>query len=175
MGLVEGADTTSKTYAVRSQRLMVAMGLGVAFLVTLSQILQPDYTTHQRAHPADYLWVVVPGALIVLGVVVRALRSRLESSPSGLRIVRTTSSDALMWDHIRRFEVRPTPNRGGQRVLARLDDERVVAVATVPWPVRGRRLAAERLAAALEADRRHWTPPVGRPAPGPPAADRQLR
>jgi hypothetical protein len=82
------------------------------------------------------------------------MRARIDVSPAGLRVVRTTSSDEMAWDDLRRFEVRPTPNGWGWRVLARRCDEDLVAVATVPGRTGKARHEAESLAATLEAEHR---------------------
>jgi len=134
-------------------------GIIVAFAVSFQQITQPDYNTHRRATPSEWLWVVVP-ALAMLGCGAwRVWRSRVEAGPDGLRIVRAVETEEVPWDRLARLEVRPTTNRAGTVVSARLVDKRLVKLGTVPGRKPKHRARAEAFVAALEADRAHFCDP----------------
>ncbi len=148
-----------RSHRVPSLRLWMIGGIVVAFAVSFQQITQPDYNTHRRATPGEWLWVVVP-ALAMLGYGAwRVWRSRVEARPGGLRIVRAVETEEVPWDRLARLELRPTPNRAGTVVSARLVDQRVVKLGTVPGRKPKHRARAEAFVAALEADRAHFCDP----------------
>ncbi len=147
------SDPGVTTHRIRSARIGTVLALVGVFLATFSLLFDPVYTVHQTSPVSDDAWVVVPAVLLLLALAWRAMRARIELSQTGMRIVRATTSDEVEWADLRRFEVRPTPNRWGWRVLARRGDDDLVAVATVPGRAHKARHEAETLAAALEADR----------------------
>jgi|GEM_PF-3660065 len=142
-------------YRSRGRRLLVAGSVVLAFLVTLGLTQEPDPVTHTRSHPSEYLWLVVPFALLTLVLAARALRTRMVTTDNGLQLYRVTSHDFVPWERVAGFEVHPTPTGRMAAVVARLDDERVLRVGT--YLVRGgdggRPPAADALCAALASDR----------------------
>lgn len=146
-----------RAHRVPTLRWWIIAGIVAAFAVSFQQITKPDYNTHRRATPDEWLWVVVP-AVIMLGYGAwRVWRSRIETSSSGLRIVRAVDTDEVPWDRLARFELRPTPNKAGTVINARLIDQRVVKLGTVPGRRPKHRARAEAFVAALEADQAHFT------------------
>ena len=152
-----GPDVAVRSHRVPTLRWWIIAGIVAAFAVSFQQITKPDYNTSRRATPDEWLWVVVP-AVVMLGYGAwRVWRSRVETGPHGLRIVRAVDSDEIPWDRLARLELRPTPNRAGTVISARLVDRRVVRVGTVPGRKPKHRAKAEAFVAALEADRAHFT------------------
>lgn len=147
------SDGGVTTYRIRSARIGTVLALVGVFLATFSLLFDPVYTVHQTSPVSDDAWVVVPAVLLLLALAWRAMRAHIDVTETGIRVVRTTTGDEVAWTDLRRFEVRPTPNKWGWRVLARRSDEDLVAVATVPGRTDKARHEAETLAAALEADR----------------------
>jgi len=145
-----------RSHRVPSLRLWMIAGIVAAFAVSFQQITQPDYNTHRRATPSEWLWVVIP-ALAMLGYGAwRVWRSRVEAGPDGLRIVRAVETEEVPWERLARLELRPTPNRAGTVVSARLVDQRLVKLGTVPGRKAKHRARAEAFVARLEADRAHF-------------------
>lgn len=134
-------------------RWAILLGIAIAFAVSFQQITQPDYNTHTRAQPSDWLWVVVPGVAILVAIGVRVWRSRIEAGPEGLKVVRVTETETIPWDVLAGIEVRPTTNRWGTVISARKTDRRVIRLGTVPGRTDKHRAKAEALKAELEADR----------------------
>lgn len=146
-----------RAHRIPALRWWIIAGIVAAFAVSFQQITKPDYNTHRRATPDEWLWVVVP-AVVMLGYGAwRVWRSRIETSPQGVRVVRAVDTDEVAWDRLARFELRPTPNKAGTVVTARLVDQRVVKLGTVPGRRPKHRAKAEAFVAALEADRDHFT------------------
>ncbi len=75
--------------------------------------------------------------------------------------MRAVDSDEIPWNRLAGLELRPTPNRAGTIISARLVDRRVVKVGTVPGRRPKHRARAEAFVAALEADRAHFAGVVG--------------
>ena len=147
-----------RVHKVPRLRWAILLGIALAFAVSFQQITQPDYNTHTRARPADWLWVVLPG-LVILGFIgVRVWRSRIEASPEGIRVVRVTESELVPWDQLAGIEVRPTQNRWGTVISARRTDRRVVRLGTVPGRTARHAAKAQALKAQLEADRARFAP-----------------
>ncbi len=146
-------DDAVRVHKVPTLRWWIIAGIVAAFAVSFQQITQPDYNTSRRATPDEWLWVVVPAVAMLGYGAWRVWRSRVEASPDGLRVVRAVDSDDIPWDRLARLELRPTPNRAGTVISARLVDRRVVRLGTVPGRKRTR---AEAFVAALEADRAHF-------------------
>jgi hypothetical protein len=131
-------------------RWWMLLGLVAALGVSFQQITQPDYNTHRRATPGEWLWFVIP-ALAFAGVLAwRMLRSRVETSTHGLRIVRVLGSEELAWDEIAGIEVRPTTNRGGFLINARHTNRRLTKLGTIPGRSAKRRAQADGFAATIE-------------------------
>jgi hypothetical protein len=150
-------------YASRRRQLLLAGSLVALFLVSLAVILEPDPDTGLKPVPGDYLWAVIPGAILIAVLAWRSLKARVVTDERGVEIVRVVGRERIPWPTMRRFEVHPTPGKQGSAVLARLDNEVLVKVWTeiMIRPIRDRaaakqiaRARAEALAAALEADRR---------------------
>lgn len=146
-----------RAHKVPRQRWWIIAGILVAFAVSFQQITRPDYNTNRRATPDEWLWVVVPAVAMLGYGAWRVWRSRIEVGPAGLRVVRAVDAEDVPWERLARFELRPTPNRAGTLIVARLVDRRVVRLGTVPGRRPKHRARAEALVAALEADRRHFT------------------
>ena len=146
-----------RVHKVPRQRWWIIAGIVVAFAVSFQQITQPDYNTNRRATPDEWLWVVVPAVAMLGYGAWRVWRSRIEVGPSGLRVVRAVESEEVPWDRFARFELRPTPNRAGTVISARLVDQRVVRLGTVPGRRPKHRARAEAFVAGLEADRARFT------------------
>jgi hypothetical protein len=155
-------DGERRSYATRARRLLLAGSLVAIYLVSLSVILEPDPDTGLTPVPSDYIWVVVPAAVLIAALVWRALKIRVTTDPGGLDVIRVVGHEAVPWRDLRGFEVHPTPGRQGFAVLARLHNERLVKVWTeiVVRPIRDRSAAkavsrdrAVAIAGLLEADR----------------------
>ncbi len=158
----DNADTKDasgvRAHRVPTLRWWILAGIVGAFAVSFQQITQPDYNTNRRATPDEWLWVVLP-ALAMLGYgAFRVWRSRIETGPDGLRIVRAVETEEIPWERLARLELRPTTNRAGTVISARLVDRRVIKLGTVPGRGPKHRARAEAFVAALEADRAHFDP-----------------
>lgn len=151
-------DDAVRVHKVPTLRGWIIAGIVAAFAVSFQQITQPDYNTNRRATPEEWLWVVVPAVALLGYGAWRVWRSRIETSPSGLRVVRAVDSDEVPWDRLARLELRPTPNRAGTVINARLVDQRLVRLGTVPGRRPRSRARAEAFVAALEADRARFAP-----------------
>ena len=146
-----------RVHKVPTQRWWIMAGIVAAFAVSFQQITQPDYNTNRRATPGEWLWVVVPAVAMLGYGAWRVWRSRIETSPSGLRVVRAVDSEEVPWDRLARLELRATPNRAGTIISARRGDQRLVKLGTVPGRRPRHRARAESFVTALEADRAHFT------------------
>ena len=146
-----------RVHKVPRLRWGILLGIAIAFAVSFQQITQPDYNTHTRAKPGDWLWVVVPGLVILAVIGVRVWRSRIEASAEGLRVVRVTETEAIPWADLAGIEVRPTQNRWGTVISARKTDRRVIRLGTIPGRTDKHRAKADALKAELEADRLRFT------------------
>src|SRR5689334_10400600 len=113
-------------------RWWMLLGLAVALAVSFQQITQPDYNTHHRATPSEWLWVVIPALGFAALLAWRMLRSHVETTADGVRIVRVLSTEDIPWSDIAGIEVRPTPNRGGFVVHARHTNLRLTKLGTIP-------------------------------------------
>jgi hypothetical protein len=142
-----------RSHRVPALRWWIIVGIVAAFAVSFQQITQPDYNTHRRAAPGEWLWVVVPAVAMLGYGTWRVWRSRIEAGPRGLRIVRAVDAEEVPWESLARLELRPTPNRAGTVISARLVDQRLVKLGTVPGRKPKHRARAEAFVAELEADR----------------------
>ena len=152
------ADRSVRVHKVPRLRPWIIAGILGAFAVSFQQITQPDYNTNRRASPDEWLWFVIPAVAMMGYGGWRVWRSRIETSPRGLRVVRAVDSDEVPWDRLARVELRPTPNRSGTLISARLVDQRLVRLGTVPGRKPRHRARAEAFVAALDADRAHFWP-----------------
>jgi hypothetical protein len=160
--MLDVAASDLRVYSSRSRQLLLAGSMVALLVVSLSVILEPDPETGVRPVPGDYLWVVIPGVLLMAVLAWRSLRVRVVTDSDGLDITRVLGHERVPWSQLRRFEVHPTPGKQGYVVRARLHDEVLVKVwvEIMVRPVRdrdeARRIAKERadaLAAQLEEDR----------------------
>ncbi|MDP9072763.1 MAG: hypothetical protein M3N98_01085 [Actinomycetota bacterium] len=151
-----------RVYASRRRQLLLVASLVGIFVASLSVVIEPDPSTGLKPGPGDYLWVVIPGTILVAVLVWRAFKSRIVTDGRGIDLVRVVGHEFLPWSRVRHFEVHPTPSRAGVAVMARLHDELLVTVSNQIniRPVRDRaeakklaRVKAESLRNALEADR----------------------
>jgi len=154
-------DRSVRVHKVPRLRPWIIAGILGAFAVSFQQITQPDYNTNRRATPDEWLWFVIPAVAMMGYGGWRVWRSRIETSPRGLRVVRAVDSDEVPWDRLARVELRPTPNRAGTLISARLVDQRLVRLGTVPGRKQRHRARAEAFVAALDADRAHFAPRAG--------------
>jgi hypothetical protein len=155
-------DGGRHVYASRRRQLLLAGSLIALFLFSLTLLAEPDPDTGLKPVPGDYLWVVIPAALLIAALAWRARKAKVVTNERGVEIVRVVGREWIPWAALRRFEVHPTPGRQGSVVLARLDNEVLVKVWTeiTILPLGDReasrqvsRAKAEALAVALEADR----------------------
>ena len=156
-------DGGRHVYASRRRQMLLAGSLVALFLFSLTLLAEPDPDTGLKPVPGDYLWVVIPAALLIAVLAWRARKAKVVTDDRGVEIVRVVGHEWIPWPTMRRFEVHPTPGKQGFAVLARLDNEVLVKVWTeiTIRPLRDREAArqmarakAEALAVALEADRR---------------------
>jgi len=150
-------------YANRRRRLLLVASLIGIFAATVSLVLEPDPSTGLKPMPGDYLWVVIPGGILVAVLSRRAMKTRIVTDRTGVDVVHVVGHDYLPWTDVRHFEVHPTPGRQGSAVVARRHDELLVKVwsQVTVRPLRNRdearqvaRGRAQELRDQLEADRR---------------------
>lgn len=158
-GVPEATDPVTDEvvhHRLPTARWWLVFGLVVAVAVSFQQMTQPDYNTHRRPPASEWLWVAVPGLVVSAVLVWRILRSRVDTDPSGVSVVRALSTERLAWDQVAGLEVRPTPNRGGFVVVARHRNLRTTKLGTIPGRSDKRRAQAEAFAAGLEQERERW-------------------
>jgi hypothetical protein len=155
-------DGDRRSYATRSRQLLLAGSLVALYLVSSTIIFEPDPATGLRPVASDYVWVVVPAAILIAVLAWRSLHVRVVTDSAGLDIIRVVGHETVPWRELRGFEVHPTPGHQGYAVVARLHNERLVKVRTeiVVRPLRDRpaakALARDRAAAVaglLDSDR----------------------
>jgi hypothetical protein len=147
-------DDGTTVYRSGRRRALVAGSVVVAFLALFSITQEADPTTHVRPRPSEYLWQIVPFALLTLALAARALRTRLVATDNGLHVYRVTSHEFVPWQSVRAFEVHPSPTGRLTRVVARLEGDRLfrLGVFLVRRRDGGRSPGADRLAAALRGE-----------------------
>jgi hypothetical protein len=149
-------DGDRRSYATRARQLLLAGSLVALYLVSLTVIFEPDPATGLRPVASDYVWVVVPAAVLIAVLAWRSLKVRVVTDPGGLDVIRVVGHETVPWPDLRGFEVHPTPGRQGYVVLARLHNERLVKVWTeiIIRPIRDRpaakAVARDRAAAIAE-------------------------
>lgn len=122
------ADTC--VYRIARRQVFFAVGVVVTFCVCASIVFEPDPSTGVLAKPSDYLWVVIPSALLALYLMVRAYRTRVETSSAGVTMFHVMNREHVPWTDIVGFEVHPTPSGRGSSVLVRTTLGRLVRVRT---------------------------------------------
>jgi hypothetical protein len=159
------SDGHVRVYMNRRRQFLYAFGLVAVFLATLSLVFEPDPDTGLKPLPGDYLWVVIPGTILVAVLVWRASKARIQTDDRGVDVIRTVGHEYLPWSDIRCFEIHPTPSKQGSAVLARRHDETLYTVRSEVnirplFPIRDRpearlraRVRTELLRDELEADR----------------------
>jgi hypothetical protein len=167
-------DGERRTYTTRARQRLLAGSLVALYLVGLTVIFEPDPETGLKPLPSDYLWIVVPAAILLAVLAWRSLKVGVTTDPRGVEVVRVVGHEAVAWPELRGFEVHPTPGRQGYAVVARLHNERLVKVWTeiVVRPIRDRPAAkaaardrAAVIAGLLETDRAERVA-LGSPARG---------
>jgi hypothetical protein len=155
-------DGDRRIYLSRKRRWLIATSLIALLLAGSSLIFERDPDTGLLPVPSDYLWVVIPGAILIAVLAWRALKVEVVTDRRGLEIVRVVGKERIPWSRLRRFEVHPTPGHQGSVVLARMNDEILVKVSAevMVRPIRDRdearrlaRLRTDELAKNLEQDR----------------------
>ena len=153
-------------YANRRRQWLYVLGIVAVYLSTVGMVFEKDPSTGIKPLPGDYLWVVIPGTIMVAVLVWRARKARIETDDRGVRVVRTVGQEFIPWSDIRGFEVHPTPSQQGSAVLVRRHDETLFTVRSEVnirpvLPLRDRQEAklrargrAQAFRDALEADRR---------------------
>jgi hypothetical protein len=117
-----------RIYANRSRQWLVAGSLLAVFGATLSLVFEPDPSTGVKPLPGDYLWVVIPGSIVLMVLVWRAFKARVETDGGGVHLWRTVGHEFFPWSDVRGFEVLPTPSRQGSSVRIRRQNETLVTV-----------------------------------------------
>jgi hypothetical protein len=152
-----------QVYATRRRQLLIVASLVGIYVATVSLVFEPDPSTGIKPLPGDYLWVVIPGTIVLAVLIWRAMKARIETSDTGVDLVRVAGHESIPWSDIRGFEVHPTPGRQGFAVRIRRPDETLVTVRSEinVRPLRDRdearglaRVKAEMLRSQLEGDRR---------------------
>ncbi len=155
-------DGDRRIYQSSRRRWLIATSLVALLLAGSSLIFEKDPDTGLVPVPGDYLWVVLPGAILILVLAWRALKVQVVTDRRGVEIVRVVGRERVPWSRLRRFEVHPTPGKQGTVVLARTDDEVLVKVSSevMVRPMRNRdearrlaRIRSDALANELEEDR----------------------
>ena len=155
-------DGDRRIYLSRKRRWLIATSLIALLLAGSSLIFEKDPDTGLLPVPSDYLWVVIPGAILIFVLAWRALKVKVVTDRRGVEIVRVVGRERVPWSRLRRFEVHPTPGKQGSVVLARTSDEVLVKISSEVMirPMRDRdearrlaRLRTDELAGNLEQDR----------------------
>jgi hypothetical protein len=145
----------TRVYRIPRRQTLFAVGVVFTFLVCASLIFEPDPASGVVSKPSDYIWPLIPSAILALFLTWRASRTRVETTPTAVVVHHVLSRETIPWETIDHFEVHPTPSRRGSAVLARTTLGRLTRVRT--WvPVRrstDHRAAALAFRDALEADR----------------------
>jgi hypothetical protein len=151
-----------RVYRIPRRQTLFAVGVVFTFLVCASLIFEPDPASGVVSKPSDYIWPLIPSALLAIFLTWRAWRTRVETTAGGVVVHHVLSRETIPWDTIDHFEVHPTPSRRGSAVLARTTLGRLTRVRTWVAVRRGtdHRSAALAFRDALEADRhaREGTP-----------------
>jgi hypothetical protein len=155
-------DGDRRIYLSRKRRWLIATSLIALLLAGSSLIFEKDPDTGLLPVPSDYLWVVIPGAILIFVLAWRAFKVKVVTDRRGVEIVRVVGRERVPWSRLRRFEVHPTPGKQGSVVLARTSDEVLVKISSEVMirPMRDRdearrlaRLRTDELAGNLEQDR----------------------
>ena len=158
----QNVDGDRRVYVSQRRQRLIAVSIAAIFFVTFSLVFEPDPSTGTKPVPSDYLWIVIPGAIMVAVLAWRALKAHVATDSHGITLVHTAGRDVERWDDVRGFEVHPTPGRQGYAVRLRRTDEGLLTVRNeiMVRPLgdrdEARRLArarAEALRQELETDR----------------------
>jgi hypothetical protein len=170
VGVIPTIDGNRHVYISPNRRWLLAGGLIALSLGGLGVVLERDPSTGLVPAPNDYLWTVIPLAIMMVVLAWRATKVKVTTDPGGIEVVRVVGRERVPWKRLRRFEVHPTPGKQGSVVLARTDDEVLVRIWTeiMVRPVRDRdearqlaKAKADQIAAVLEEDRRARQSPTG--------------
>lgn len=121
-------DGDRRVYSSRRRQLQLAFGMLGFFLVTASLVFTPDPENGKLLTPSDYLPVVIPGAILVVWLIWRAMKAHVATDAGGIDLVRTVGHEYIPWSNVRSLEVHPTPGRWGFAVMVRRKDEVLLAV-----------------------------------------------
>jgi hypothetical protein len=147
-----GPDET--TYASRRRQLLICLAVLAFFFSTFGMVFEPDPVTHTLAKPSQYLWELVPFAVLTLVMAARCFRARLVTTAASLQVWRVTSHEILPWSDVRGFEVHRSPSGRLAPLVARLASGRTVRLALFRVDRHtGHSSEAEQLAEQLRADR----------------------
>lgn len=164
-----------RIYRSRRRQLQLALGMVGFFLATVSLIFTPDPENGKLLGPGDYLPVVIPGAILVVYLIWRAMKAHVATDAGGIDLVRTVGHEYIPWSDIRSLEVHPTPGRQGFAVMVRRQDEVMIAVRNEinVRPLRDRaearrlaRVKADLFLGQLQVDRMARSAPEGSAASG---------
>ena len=121
-------DGDRRIYRSRRRQLQLAFGMVAFFLATASLIFTPDPENGKLLTPSDYLPVVIPGAILVVWLVWKAMKAHVATDTGGIDLVRTVGHEYIPWSSVRSLEVHPTPGRQGFAVVVRRKDQVLLAV-----------------------------------------------
>ena len=148
-----------RVYRSRQRQLLTAASILAAYVATFSVVLEPDPVSHTKVHPGNYLWQVIPFAILTLVLGWRAMRIRLVSTRDGLAVHRVATREFLPWSTITGFEVHESPTGRVASVVARRTNGRTVRLANF-WAGKAGAAgvtppAADALRSELESDLAH--------------------
>jgi hypothetical protein len=154
------------TYASRRRQWLIALSVIGSFIATFGMVFEPDPVTHTLAKPSQYLWELVPVAVLTIVMAARCFRARVVTTATSLEVFRVTSQDVLPWSDVRGFEVHRTPSGRLAPVVARVASGRTVRLALFRVDRHtGGSPEAEQLAEQLRADRQTRLTRLDRPVP----------
>jgi hypothetical protein len=137
-----------------------------SFVATFGVVFEPDPVTHTLAKPSQYLWELVPVAVLTLVLALRCFKARIVTTAATVEVYRVTSHEILPWSDVRGFEVHRSPSGRLAPLVARLESGRTVRMALFRVDRHtGRSSEAERLAEQLRADRQIRLTRLDRPVP----------
>lgn len=121
-------DGDRRIYINRGRQWLIGGSILGIYLATLSQVFEPDPSTGIKPLPGDYLWVVIPGTIALFVLLWRTMKSRVETDPHGMTMIRAAGRERVLWSDVRGFEVHPSPSRAGFSVRLRRRDESLITV-----------------------------------------------
>ena len=117
-------------YRLPRRQLFFAVAVVAAFCVCASIVFEPDPSTGVMTKPSDYLWVLIPSAILALYMTWRAYHTRTETNADGITMYHEMNHESVSWSEIVGFEVHPTPSGRGSTVFVRTSIGRLVRVRT---------------------------------------------